>query len=104
MTAKGKTRTAAVIVPSEGKFVGQERIVVETPTYFADYRDGNGHLRRVATGCRDESAARAVLAGLEKRADKVRAGIITKSEDAMTIHQHTPLTEHIAEFIASRRA
>ncbi len=103
-TAKGKTRTAAVIVPSEGKFAGQERIVVETPTYFADYRDGNGHLRRVATGCRDESSARAVLAELEKRAEKVRAGIITKSEDAMTVHQHTPLTEHVAEFISTMRA
>ncbi len=103
-TPKGKTKTAPVVIPTEGKFAGQERIVVETPTYFADFRDGNGHLRRVATGCRDESAARAVLGGLEKRAEKVRAGIITKSEDAMTCHQHTALTEHVGEFIATMRA
>ena len=95
---KGRTRTAAVIVPTEGKFVGQERIVVETPTFFADYRDGNGHLRRVATGCKDETAARAVLGELEKRAEKVRSGIISNSEDAMTVHQHSSLTEHLAEF------
>ncbi len=101
---KGRTRTAPVLVPTEGKFTGQERIAVVTPTYFADYRDGSGRLRRVATGCRDESAARAVLAELEKRAEKVRAGIISKSEDTMTVHQHTALTEHLAEFIATMRA
>ncbi len=103
-TPKGKTKSAPMVIPTEGKFAGQERIVVETPTYFADYRDGNGHLRRVATGCRDEAAARAVLGGLEKRAEKVRAGIITKSEDTMTCHQHTALTEHVGEFIATMRA
>ncbi len=102
--SKGRTRTAAVVVPSEGKFVGQERIVVETPTFFADYRDGNGHLRRVATGCKDETAARAILAGLEKRAEKVRSGIITTAENAMADHQHTALAEHLAEFIATMQA
>ncbi|MFM9962946.1 MAG: tyrosine-type recombinase/integrase, partial [Planctomycetaceae bacterium] len=102
--SKGRTRTASVIVPTEGKFAGQERIAVETPTYFADYRDGSGHLRRVATGCRDETAARAVLAGLEKRAEKVRSGIITTAENAMTDHQHTALTDHLAEFIATMQA
>ena len=101
---KGRTRMAAVTVPTEGKFVGQERIVVETPTFFADYRDGNGHLRRVATGCKDETAARAVLAGLEKRAEKVRSGIITTAENAMADHQHTALTDHLAEFVATMQA
>lgn len=68
-SAKGKTRTAPVVIPPKGRFAGQERITVETPTYFADYRNGSGLLRRVATGCRDESAARAVLAELERRAE-----------------------------------
>src|SRR5262249_20119538 len=99
-TAKGSTRMAAVVVPTEGKYAGEDRILVETPTYTAKFRDGARHVQTVATGCRDEMAARAVLAELEKRAEKVRAGIITKSEDAMTVHQHTPLTEHVAEFIA----
>jgi len=103
-TPKGKARTAAVVVPTEGQFIGQERIAVETPTYTAKFRDGAGYVRTVATGCKDETAARAVLAELEKRAEKVRSGIITKSEDAMTIHQHTPLTEHVGEFIATMRA
>lgn len=83
---------------------GTERIVTESPTFLAKYRDGQGIVCEVSTGCKDETAARAVLAELEKRAEKVRAGIITKSEDAMTVHQHTPLTDHVAEFIASMRA
>ncbi len=102
--AKGRTRTAAVTVPSDGKYAGQERLIVETPTYFADYRDGSGYLRRVATGCKDETAARAILAGLEKRAEKVRSGIISTSEERMSAHQHTALTEHLAEYIASLKA
>ena len=101
---KGRTRTAPVVVPAEGKFTGEDRITVETPTYFADYRNGSGHLRRVATGCKDESAARAVLAGLEKRAEKVRSGIISTGEERMSAHQHTALTEHLTEYIASLKA
>ncbi len=102
--SKGRTRTAAVIVPTEGKFAGQERIVVKASNFTADYRDGSGHLQRLATGCKDETAARAVLAGLEKRAEKVRSGIITTAENAMADHQHTALTEHLAEFIATMQA
>ena len=58
----------------------------------------------MATGCKDETAARAVLASLEKRAEKVRSGIISTTEDRMSEHQHTPLTEHLAEYIASLKA
>ena len=33
--AKGRTHTAPVVVPAEGRFAGQERLAVETPTYTA---------------------------------------------------------------------
>ena len=72
-TPKGKTKTAPVVIPTEGKFAGQERIVAETPTFTAKYRDGAGLLQTVATGCRDETAARAVLGGLERRAELVHS-------------------------------
>ena len=45
---------------------------MEAGTYTAKYRDGSGIVRKVATGCRDESAARSVLADLERRAEKVK--------------------------------
>ncbi len=102
--AKGRTRTAAVTVPSDGKYVGQERLIVETPTYYADYRDGSGHLRRVATGCKDETAARAVLAGLEKRAELVKSGVMTSTEDTIADFQSVPLSRHFDAYENSLRA
>ena len=63
---------------------------------------------RTALGLTQEQLAKlaggARRVGVEKRAEKVRAGIITKSEDAMTIHQRTALAEHVGEFIATMRA
>ena len=67
---KGKMRTAPVTTGQDGT----ERIRDESSTYFARYRDGNGIVVEVPTGCRDETAARQVLADLERRAERVRAG------------------------------
>jgi hypothetical protein len=61
--AKGKTRTANVTTGKDGS----ERLLIEAKTFTAKYRDGSGIVREVATGCRDETAARAVLAELVKR-------------------------------------
>ena len=63
--AKGKTRTAPLTAAGD-------RITVEAGTYTAKYRDGSGIVRKVSTGCRDESAARSVLADLERRAELVK--------------------------------
>jgi len=65
--AKGKTRTTRLTTGKDGS----ERIIVEAATYTAKYRDGQGVVREVATGCRDETAARRVLAELGRRAELV---------------------------------
>jgi len=93
--AKGKRRTAPLTTGQDGT----DRIVVEAGTFTAKYRDGAGIVREKATGCRDKDAARAVLAELEKRADKVRSGIRTAAEDSTIDHQRTPLLGHVAAFI-----
>jgi len=98
--AKGKTRTAPVTTGKDGG----DRIVIVARTLTAKYRDGSGIVREVATGCRDESAARAVLTDLEKRADKVRSGIRSAAEDAVIDHQATPLAEHLAAFLEHQTA
>ncbi len=95
-----RTRTAKLTIGRDGS----ERIVTESPTFLAKYRDGSGSVREISTGCKDESAARAVLGELEKRAEKVRSGIISKSEDAMTVHQHTILTDHLGQYVSSLQA
>ena len=75
--AKGKSRTEPVTTPKKGKYAGQDRLVITARTFTAKYRDGNGHVVEVATGCRDETAARQVLADLERRAERVRANVVT---------------------------
>ena len=55
---RNKTRTAPLTTGASGG----DRIELESPYYVAKYRDGAGVVRVVATGCRDETAARQGLA------------------------------------------
>ena len=75
-TAKGKAKTAEYVEGNDGA----GRIVTESRTYFAKYRDGGGIVRVVATGCRDEASARQRLAELERTAERVKIGIATEAE------------------------
>lgn len=98
--AKQKTRKAMVTASKEGK----PRILIESRTYIAKYRDGVGVVQTVATGCRDETAARQMLANLERQAERVRRGVITATEAAIGEHLSTPIAEHFAAYIASLEA
>ena len=97
---KGKTRTATMTTGNDGA----DRIITESRYFMAKYRDGSGIVRTVATGCRDEQAARRVLADLERRAELVKAGVITTGEDATAQHQGTPFVTHIEAYIDSLEA
>ncbi len=88
--AKGKTRMARLTFGKDGR----ERLLIEATTYTAKYRNGAGLVVEEATGCKDETAARSVLADLERRAELVRANVITSAEDRISRHQATPLVEH----------
>ncbi len=99
-SAKGKTRTASVTVGRDGS----DRIVVTVGTFIAKYRNGDGHVTETATGCREEASARSVLAKLERRAELVKAEVMTKSEAATAEHQQTPLADHFAAFHEYRTA
>jgi integrase len=91
---KGKARTAPLTVGEEGG----ERLIIESPYFVAKYRDGAGVVRVEATGCRDETAARRVLADLERRAELVRSNVMTAAEAAIGDHQAAPLAKHFAAF------
>ena len=93
---RGKTRTAQLTTGRDGS----DRIVVECGTYMAKYRDGEGNPQYVATGCRSKDGAMAVLRDLMTRAERVKAKILSPAEDRIADHQHTPLSEHIADYIA----
>ena len=75
------------------------RIRVRGGTYTAQFKDGSGVVRRVPTGCKSLDAARAVLADLESRADKVRAGIVTQAEANVAEHADTPIAEHVEAYV-----
>ncbi len=94
--AKGRSRTEAVTTGTDGA----DRLLIVAGTYTAKYRDGSGVVREVATGCRDKTAAESVLADLERRAELVRAGVMTSAENSVADHQATPLSAHIAAFVA----
>jgi hypothetical protein len=53
----------------------------------------------VATGCRDEDAARRVLADLECKAELVRAGVMSAAEAAVREHQGAPFAEHLDAYL-----
>ncbi|MBL9033101.1 MAG: tyrosine-type recombinase/integrase [Phycisphaerae bacterium] len=78
----GKVRTAEVFTAADGRV----RIRGETKAYIAKFRDAAGFWVERPTGCSDETAARAVLAQLVRRAELIRAGVITPEEDAASRH------------------
>jgi len=95
--AKGRTRTAPLTAAGN-------RIAVEAGTYTAKYRDGSGIVRKVSTGCRDKIAAESVLADLERRAERVRGGLLTADEANAIDHQERPFGEHIDAYLMKLEA
>lgn len=97
---KGKTRTARLTIGKNGA----ERIEVKTGTFIAKYRDARGVVREVPTGCREEVAARAVLADLVRREELIRGGVVTREEAAIADHRVTATADHLAAYLQSMRA
>jgi integrase len=81
-----------------------DRISVPSPRFYARYKDGEGVTRVVPTGCKDESAARARLVELERRAELVRSGVLTAAQDAAADHKRTTITGHIDSYLAALKA
>jgi integrase len=91
---KGKSQTAKVTTGRDGS----PRIVVETRTFYAKFRDGEGIVREVPTGCRTKDGALSILKELTDRAEKVKANILTPAEAAISDHQTTLLSDHIDDY------
>lgn len=87
----GKVRTAEVVDCQDGKL----RVRGRSKFYIARYRDGAGNVVEVPTGCKDEIAARSVLTQLERKAELIRAGVMTASEVDAAEHAAVPLKRHL---------
>jgi integrase len=97
---KGTKQTGVVTTKDDGT----QRVRVKTATYYAKYRDGDGIVRVVSTGCRDAQAAKARLAELERKSELVRAKVFRPEEAEAEDWQAVPMTTHIADYIADLRA
>jgi len=96
----GQPRSAEVVDSKDGRV----RVRGETREYMARYRNGNGHVVEVPTGCKDEVAARAILAKLERRAELVRSGLLTEAEDHATDYVGLPFSKHLDTYEKHLRA
>ena len=96
----GQLRSAEVVDCKDGKV----RVRGQSRLYMARYRDGSGEIVEVATGCKDAVAARAVLTQLERRAELIRAGVITAAEDDAADHAGAPLSRHLDAYEQHLRA
>jgi len=77
-----------------------DRVRCETGTYIAKYRDGDGVVCEVSTGCCDKQAAMAVLNDLETMAERVKAKVITSAEAKIGEQfSDLPLSHHIDDYI-----
>ncbi len=81
-----------------------DRIRAEAKTWTVKYRDGEGLVREVATGCRDKQSAQKKLDDLISLADKVRVGSLTVADLKIGEHNKTPLAEHVADYIADLKS
>jgi hypothetical protein len=93
---KAKWMTAPVITLDDGRQVIRQ----ESSTYFARYRDQDKALVEVSTGCRDESAAKQVLADLERRVERIVSKVATAQELSAADRRQSPIREHVEEYVA----
>ena len=93
--ASGKVRRA----PTTGVKAKRPGIIVDAATFTAKFRDGSGVIRKVATGCRTREAAKQVLADLESRSEKVRAGMLSPREAEAAEHLSITVEEHIGDYL-----
>jgi len=91
-SGKGQVRTAPLL--EDG------RIMFVSDCWYVRYRDASGRMRRKSTGCRDEQAARKVLADILTDVEKVKSGIITSQEREVANHAATPLAGHLADYLS----
>lgn len=87
----GQQRSGEVVDGPKGK----ARVRGQTKAYTARYRDGNGRMVDVPTGCSDRVAARAVLTKLERQAELVRAGVLTPAETEVASFADQSLRDHL---------
>ena len=97
---RGKMRTASATTGADGS----PRIVATSRKWLAKYRNGDGLVVEVPTGCTDKTAAEQRLRELERQADRIRSGVLTSTEEKAVSRQQTPIAEHIEAYLSHLEA
>ena len=97
---KGKFKTSSITISDDGT----EHIVTESSTYYAKYRDADGIVREVPTGCKDRQSAERILSDLEREADRIRSKIVTTSELRQADLHKLPIAHHLGDYLTRLRA
>lgn len=88
---RGKVRIAPLTAAGD-------RVLIEAHTYTAKYRDAAGKVVEVATGCRDEQAAKQKLSRWLREVEQVKAGTLDPDALAVARKAAGPLADHLLAY------
>ncbi len=92
--ARGRSRAARQTAAADGS----QRVLVESGTYTARYRDADGRTVERPTGWSDEANARRRLTKWEREVERVRAGVLSPADVSLSRHVQEPIDSHFAAF------
>lgn len=75
------------------------KVTQKSSKWYGQYLDASNRRRRVPLST-DKVAARHMLAALEREAELVRRGVMTKAEASVSQHQATPIDQHFNDYVA----
>jgi integrase len=93
-----------VYLDAEGRRVQKgtpnaHKVRQKSSKWYGQYLDASNRRRRVPLST-DKVAARHMLADLEREAELVRLGVMSKAEASVSKHQGTPLYQHVDDYVA----
>ena len=91
---RGKLRTAKLTTGTDGT----PRIVTESKTYSARFRDATGKVVTRSTGCRDEQTARQKLSKWEREVEQIGAGVLDAKSLDTARNSSAPLETHLSVY------
>ncbi len=94
----GKLRTARLTSGNP------PRLLIESSTYSAKYRDHSGKLVVRSTKCRDEANARRRLTEWEGETERVKAGVLSPADADMSQHARSAIETHLVAFDIRQQA
>jgi integrase len=93
----GKTAVEEVATLDDGRQV----VRTHSSTYYATYRNGDGRIVTVPTGCKGRGTAEQFLRELERDAERIRAGVVTHAELHRAERMAEPIDRHIDAYLAT---